>query len=544
MWNDTSFDENFRCPIAHETMADPVIAADGHTYERAAIERWLAQKQTSPITNQRLPHKNLLPNYSMKAMIASQRDEQEGDAGKQNRVRVHLLQIGYASSSAEACRAIKLLGAFVEREAIVVEAEWLLKTRKCLQTDEEAWRDGTEQALDALAGQCRAVVSSKAAQLRKARAAAQCAEETASVMESNVVRLQGELELAQAERCAMEAKGRLEAARKASGEMRRVAKQYRDETAGLEKALGGCGGEAEEEEEMMGGEDAQRGCSGKRTRGPGVDASAGGGAKRRRVDGRSLFEEANALVGDEARRRVLTRMAADCGWRCAWAVCLTRGWGEKKEDAEEGVELLKAVAHEEQCAEAKYNLGFCYTAGAGVARDTSKAAMWYTESAEQGNAMAQSNLGICYEYGEGVAKDRSEAVKWYTEAAEQGNAMAQSNLGLCYATGAGVALDMSKALEWLTKAAEQGNVMAQSNLGRCYANGIGVAPDTRKALELFTKAAEHGIATAQNNLGVCYANGIGVARDRSKAVEWYTEAAEQGCAEAQNNLRILGACAK
>ena len=32
-------DEPFVCPITEELMDDPVIASDGYTYERAAIER-------------------------------------------------------------------------------------------------------------------------------------------------------------------------------------------------------------------------------------------------------------------------------------------------------------------------------------------------------------------------------------------------------------------------------------------------------------------------------------------------------------------------
>ena len=32
----------FKCPITQERFLDPVVAADGHTYERAAIERWLS----------------------------------------------------------------------------------------------------------------------------------------------------------------------------------------------------------------------------------------------------------------------------------------------------------------------------------------------------------------------------------------------------------------------------------------------------------------------------------------------------------------------
>ena len=36
------------CPISMEIMRDPVIAADGHTYERVEIESWFANNRTSP----------------------------------------------------------------------------------------------------------------------------------------------------------------------------------------------------------------------------------------------------------------------------------------------------------------------------------------------------------------------------------------------------------------------------------------------------------------------------------------------------------------
>eukprot|EP01036_Dinobryon_divergens_P028336 gene28335-37268_t len=50
-------------------MSDPVIAADGTTYERICIERWLENHDTSPKTNQILPSKALIPNYSIRNCI-------------------------------------------------------------------------------------------------------------------------------------------------------------------------------------------------------------------------------------------------------------------------------------------------------------------------------------------------------------------------------------------------------------------------------------------------------------------------------------------
>ena len=53
---------------AQEVMQDPVVLADGHSYERAAIQQWLdAGRSTSPMTNLRLTHRELTPNYSLRS---------------------------------------------------------------------------------------------------------------------------------------------------------------------------------------------------------------------------------------------------------------------------------------------------------------------------------------------------------------------------------------------------------------------------------------------------------------------------------------------
>lgn len=57
------------CPITQELLTEPVVAADGNTYERLAIEAWLQQSDTSPLTNEALPHKGLVPNKLVKAII-------------------------------------------------------------------------------------------------------------------------------------------------------------------------------------------------------------------------------------------------------------------------------------------------------------------------------------------------------------------------------------------------------------------------------------------------------------------------------------------
>lgn len=65
------------CPITQEIMIHPVLAADGHTYELVAIQQWLENNDRSPMTNVKLPNKDLVPNHAVKSLI---RDWQERNA--------------------------------------------------------------------------------------------------------------------------------------------------------------------------------------------------------------------------------------------------------------------------------------------------------------------------------------------------------------------------------------------------------------------------------------------------------------------------------
>lgn len=58
------------CPITHEIMHDPVILSDGFTYERRAIEAWLARDTTSPMTGAVMADRTITPNHMVRTMIA------------------------------------------------------------------------------------------------------------------------------------------------------------------------------------------------------------------------------------------------------------------------------------------------------------------------------------------------------------------------------------------------------------------------------------------------------------------------------------------
>ncbi|CAI9107621.1 OLC1v1007017C2 [Oldenlandia corymbosa var. corymbosa] len=62
----------FLCPLSLDLMVDPVIVASGQTYEKSSIQKWLDQGLSiCPKTCQKLSHRNLIPNHTVKALIAN-----------------------------------------------------------------------------------------------------------------------------------------------------------------------------------------------------------------------------------------------------------------------------------------------------------------------------------------------------------------------------------------------------------------------------------------------------------------------------------------
>lgn len=64
----------FICPISQDVMCDPVVAADGYTYERDVIAAWMARHDTSPMTGLRLEHKGLTANLALRSAISEWRE--------------------------------------------------------------------------------------------------------------------------------------------------------------------------------------------------------------------------------------------------------------------------------------------------------------------------------------------------------------------------------------------------------------------------------------------------------------------------------------
>ncbi|CAM4970574.1 unnamed protein product [Rotaria socialis] len=65
-----SVPRDFICPITREIMQNPVLLVeDGHSYEFDAIERWLTDNNTSPMTNKTLNDRRFVNNFNLKSAI-------------------------------------------------------------------------------------------------------------------------------------------------------------------------------------------------------------------------------------------------------------------------------------------------------------------------------------------------------------------------------------------------------------------------------------------------------------------------------------------
>ncbi|GMJ08536.1 hypothetical protein like AT5G01830 [Hibiscus trionum] len=69
--SDITVPMDLRCPVSLELMRDPVVVASGQTYDRESINKWFESgHNTCPKTGQTLAHTNLIPNHTLRNLIA------------------------------------------------------------------------------------------------------------------------------------------------------------------------------------------------------------------------------------------------------------------------------------------------------------------------------------------------------------------------------------------------------------------------------------------------------------------------------------------
>jgi hypothetical protein len=142
--------------ILFSQLVDPVVAADGFTYERASIERWFREgKRTSPHTGAVLPNEILIPNRDLHKFneeiksIYKKYDYDHSQEAKQilqkilgedydeepmQKIIGHVI-IGFGSESAQAIiRGISYIGNPKYNDFGITDVDKITRIRKKLRT--------------------------------------------------------------------------------------------------------------------------------------------------------------------------------------------------------------------------------------------------------------------------------------------------------------------------------------------------------------------------------------------------------------------------
>jgi len=148
LWPEQS-PEELRCPITNELMDDPVMAADGYTYDRAYIADWIEFNYTSPTTGARISSE-LIPNNDKKVQIDQWKAAQTKRMNGPCDIEPLLARVAWANSSHEACTELTNLSSIVTQNQLLVPEHKLRRMRLCLSSDENVWCPRVAQLLDGL----------------------------------------------------------------------------------------------------------------------------------------------------------------------------------------------------------------------------------------------------------------------------------------------------------------------------------------------------------------------------------------------------------
>ena len=145
----TSAPNEFQCCISYEIMVDPVIAEDGHSYEKKEIERWFREHHRSPKTNQPIGT-TLTENHALRNVI---QDWQRAKQAHESSAGALAGRLCNASTKEKALDYIGRISELIETSDAVDEVMLSICT-KATVFDDTILADGVQDALTTLVAQC------------------------------------------------------------------------------------------------------------------------------------------------------------------------------------------------------------------------------------------------------------------------------------------------------------------------------------------------------------------------------------------------------
>ncbi len=200
-------------------------------------------------------------------------------------------------------------------------------------------------------------------------------------------------------------------------------------------------------------------------------------------------------------------------------------------------------------ADALAAMGYCYTAGMGIKRNSSTAQACYEKCLLIDASHAQANNNLANILLEQARKRKgaeagpltAKALQLYEAASTQGLALASLNLAHEYKNGTLVPADQQKAYAYFEKAADQGSPDAHYLLGQIHEKGEGVPITLSEAAYHYRLAALDRHSIALDRLCEIYLASDSSLRDLDRGIFWLSLKAQQGnIFTTQTTLRRLG----
>lgn len=152
-------------------------------------------------------------------------------------------------------------------------------------------------------------------------------------------------------------------------------------------------------------------------------------------------------------------------------------------------------------------------------------------------------LGFMYSYGYGVSKDTFTAIGAFQKATENGVGDAPYYAAGLYERGdkkIGFAPDYTTALAQYKQADKNGVPKAAYKIGRIYdSGGYGVDPNNKAAIAYYKKALQHGVLSAATKILVMYQNGRVTKADLKYVHEQLENTLRQGSARAKEKAEQI-----
>ena len=510
----------FECSITYLRMGDPVIAADGFSYERVAIEKWFTNHATSPKTAEQLTTTAVTPNLTLLTLIKEwEEDQLKGRADQQNlnALKGNLFSV---STSKEAQVVVQQMIQLVTSSNFCLLSPDGVKHLTKALGGLELINPELTRLLDLLASQCQSEINTKQEMHRELNK--KCAElesaktnvinqeddfkntivqtkERVKAAKNQVIATEKTLEELQKKlitdkkavkvtrRANTKAEENLVKYKKRVIDLRKLCSEHSNERDNIERQLESVDAMEEVDSDSSSSSSSSppllpAGSKRGRSSSASSSSSTTRGSKRSKKEkdgvmemhpGQWLYEEGLTCMWgmdfkniDIVRGVLMTEASASLGFPMAVAECHFQGWNGFEDDEKKAFDMFVKIEKETNGHHwAQFSLGQCYHYGYGVDKDVLKGVEYYSLSAEQGNSMAMVSLGICYSAGKGTDVNKTKAFELYEKSANLGCSNAMLHIGNCYESGWDeVTKDLNKAREWYTKAAAQGDPDAQTAL--------------------------------------------------------------------------------